>query len=199
MTLPTRADALSAVYTLLAYIGENPEREGLRETPSRVLASWEECWGMGYRASDDLGVAAHLLKTFEADSDLRYNQMVIVRDISMFSHCEHHMTPFFGSAHIAYVPGERGLVGLSKLARIVDLFARRLQTQERVTTQIADCLSMHLSEHVGVLIEAQHMCMLSRGVRQPRSTTITTALRGDFFNDQATRAEFLSAIRGNKG
>jgi GTP cyclohydrolase I len=134
---------------------------------------------------------------FDAGDGLRYNQMVVVKDITLYSHCEHHMTPFFGSAHIAYVPGKAGLVGLSKLARVVDIFARRLQTQERITTQIADCLSMELSDHIGVLIEAQHMCMISRGVQQPHSTTITTALRGDFFHDQATRAEFLQAVRGN--
>ena len=189
MPFTSREDALDAVRTLISYIGDDPSRDGLRDTPERVLRAWEQDWGQGYRYEP----ATAFLRTFSSDE--RYNQMVVVRDLSMFSHCEHHLTPFYGSVHIAYVPRAIGLLGLSKLARIVDMFARRLQMQERLTSQIATCLQMHLSEHVGVMIEATHLCMVSRGVQQPRSTTITTALRGDFLNDGPTRAEFLASVR----
>lgn len=193
-----RKQGKKAIRALIRAIGDDPDREGLLDTPDRVLKAWAEDWGRGYGQDDP----ACLLKLFEPENSYygssihpTYNEMVVVRDINMFSHCEHHMTPFFGVAHIAYVPSDRGLVGLSKLARIVDHFSRRLQVQERMTVQIADCLATHLSPHIGVTIEARHMCMISRGVRQQNATTITTALRGAIYDDALARAEFFNACR----
>lgn len=191
--IPNRAHALEAIRVLLRYIGEDPEREGLRATPDRVLRAWSEDWGRGYR---DVPLE-DLVRTFDAadtGSEARYDAMVLVKDIAMHSCCEHHMALFSGAAHIAYIPGARGLIGLSKLARVVDHFSRRLQTQERITVQVAGFLSMHLAEHVAVIIEASHSCMSSRGVMQPNAKTVTSALRGDFRDDAATRSEFLKLV-----
>jgi GTP cyclohydrolase I len=185
---PSRADALAAVRTLLAYVGEDPAREGLRETPDRVLRSYAEIFA-GYR--QDPGEV--LAKTFDETAD--YNGPVVVRDITVQSHCEHHMVPFAGKAHVAYLPAGR-VVGLSKLARLVDVFARRLQIQERLTAQIATELQRALSPRgVAVVVEAEHQCMIMRGVRNPGALTVTTHLTGVYETDPALRAEILRELR----
>lgn len=172
------------VIRLLQYIGEDPTREGLKETPKRVLAAWKH-WCGGYEID-----SSSLLKTFE-DGAEGCDQMVLVKDIEIYSHCEHHLAPFFGKAHIAYIPNGR-VVGLSKLARVADVFARRLQVQERLTNQIANAIDSHLKpQGVGVIVEARHMCMCSRGVNKQDSVTITSALRGALLKEDAARAEFM--------
>lgn len=177
-----------SIKTLLRWLGEDPEREGLRETPGRVLRAWKH-WCCGYGKDP-----AAVLKTFE-DGAEGSDEMVVVRDIQFYSHCEHHMAPFFGHAHVAYIPNGR-IVGLSKLARIVDIYAQRLQVQERLTVQIADILMQHLQPRgVGVQIEAQHFCMCSRGVNKQGSSTVTSALRGVFRQLPEVRSEFLDLMR----
>lgn len=173
---------------LLQWVGEDPNREGLLETPKRVAKAWKH-WCQGYHQDP-----AEVLKTFE-DGAEKTDEMVIVRNIELYSHCEHHMAPFFGVAHIAYIPDKR-IVGLSKLARVADIFAQRLQVQERLTNQIADCINDTLEPlGVGVVIEAKHFCMCSRGVNKQGSTTITSALRGAIKDKPAARAEFLSLTK----
>lgn len=175
--------------TILSIIGDDPSREGLKETPQRVVKAYAE-WFEGYH-QDPVAI----LKTFEDGAEGCQNELVLVRDIEFYSHCEHHMAPFFGKAHVAYVPKGK-VLGLSKLARLVDVFAKRLQVQERLTNQIADTLVSEVSpEGVGVVIEAQHFCMSSRGVRKQGSTTVTSALRGAFFDRPEARAELMSLIR----
>ena len=176
-----------AVREILIAIGEDPERDGLKRTPKRVAAMYEEIAG---GLSDD--PARHLVVTFEAEHD----EMVMVRDIPLFSICEHHLVPFHGKAHVAYIPGNDGrITGLSKLARLVDGFAKRPQVQERLTTQIADAIAMALQPlGVFVVIEAEHMCMSMRGVRKPGSTTVTSAVRGLFKDNAATRAEAMAFL-----
>lgn len=169
---------------LLHAIEPNPNREGIKETPERVAKAWAE-WTSGY----DVDIGA-MLKTFE-DGAERYDEMVIVKDIPIYSKCEHHLADIFGTATIAYIPNGK-VVGLSKLSRLADAFARRLQVQERLTVQIADALEEHLQpKGVGVLIRARHMCMESRGICQQGHHTITSALRGVLRSDVAARAEFL--------
>ncbi len=182
------ARAANAVRELLLAIGEDPERDGLQETPERVARAWGELLaGHGRDVSDILG------KTF----DIAHDEMVLVKDIELISTCEHHMLPFTGVAHIGYIPSADGRVtGLSKLARLVDLYARRLQVQERLTTQIADALVEHLDARgVIVVLEAEHTCMTMRGVRKPGSRTVTSAVRG-ILRHSATRAEAMSLILG---
>ena len=170
---------------LLKRLGEDPSREGLLETPKRVIKAWDH-WTNGYKMQ-----AADVLKTFE-DGAEGTDEMVIVRDIQLYSHCEHHMAPFFGKAHVAYIPNKR-IVGLSKLARVVDIFAHRLQVQERLTNQIANALHDNLDPiGVGVVIEATHFCMCSRGVNKQGSTTVTSALRGAIKDKPEARAEFMA-------
>jgi GTP cyclohydrolase I len=168
---------------LLRRVGENPEREGLRRTPERVEKSLQ--WltrGYGMEPRDAIGDAV-----FEED----HHHMVLVKDIEMYSMCEHHMLPFFGKVHVAYIPNGR-IVGLSKLPRLVEVFARRLQVQERLTAQIADALWELLEpQGVGVVIEAYHLCMMMRGVEKQNSKTITSAMKGGFLSDLRTREEFL--------
>jgi GTP cyclohydrolase I len=165
-------------------IGENAGREGLVETPARVVKAWKH-WCSGYNVD-----IAKLLKTFE-DGAEDYNEMVLVKDIPIYSKCEHHLADIFGTATIAYIPNGR-VVGLSKLSRVADAFARRLQVQERLTTQIADALDTHLQPlAVGVIVKARHMCMESRGICQQGHHTVTSALRGVFKTDPTARAEFL--------
>lgn len=177
------------IHDLLKTIGEDPDRPGLLETPDRVLRAWREDWAAGYK-QDPMAV----LKTFE-DGAEGCDEMVLVGNIEFASHCEHHMAPFFGTAHIAYIPNKR-IVGLSKLARVLDIYAKRLQVQERLTNQIADALDVGLAPlGVGVLIEAKHMCMCTRGVNKQGSTTITSALRGAMRDNPETRAEFLALAR----
>ncbi len=178
----------AAVHELLAAIGEDPDREGLQETPARVARACEEIFaGMHENPAD------HLRKQFhEAD----HEEMVIVRDIPFTSMCEHHLLPFNGKAHVAYIPRKGRITGLSKIARCVEGFARRPQVQERLTSQIADAF-MEALEPLGVLVvlEAEHMCMTARGVRKPGSTTVTSAVRGTFRSNQRTRDEALALFR----
>lgn len=191
--MPSREEALAAVRTLIDYIGDDPDRPGLIDTPDRVLRAWEQDWGRGYRVK----TAEELIRIFpaEAGRDITFSQMITVKNIAIFSHCEHHMTPFFGHAHISYIPAEIGLIGLSKLARVADYFSRQLQVQERLTENIADYLEAQLSSAVGVMLECQHMCMISRGIQQPGTLTTTTALRGEFLYDVSTKQEFLRACQ----
>jgi GTP cyclohydrolase IA len=186
---PSREEAEAAVRTLIRWAGDDPEREGLVDTPKRVVKAYEELY-KGYR--EDAGEI--LDRVFEDVSG--YDDMVLVRDIPFASHCEHHMVPFVGKAHIAYYPAE-GVVGLSKLARVVDVFARRLQTQETMTAQIVESIHDALKPRgVAVLIEAEHMCMSMRGVQKQGSSTITTQFTGIFRDDPAEQVRFMSMIRG---
>jgi GTP cyclohydrolase I len=179
----------AAVSELLNAIGEDPERDGLVATPRRVAAMYEELFS---GLHDD--PARHLEVTFAAEHD----EMVMVRDIPFASLCEHHLVPFLGKAHVAYIPAEDGrITGLSKLARLVDGYARRLQVQERMTTQIADAIAEVLRPRgVLVVIEAEHLCMSMRGVKKPGTVTVTSSVRGLFRSDVATRAEAMQFIRG---
>jgi GTP cyclohydrolase I len=187
--IPTQKEAEDAVRTLLRYIGENPEREGLLDTPARVVKAYGELFG-GYResAADVLG------RTFEEVHG--YDDIVMVRDIPFFSHCEHHMVPIIGKAHIAYLPDGK-VLGLSKIARTVDIFSRRLQTQESMTSQVAHAIDETLQPRgVAVLFEAEHMCMAMRGVRKIGSSTMTTTFTGIFKTDPREQARFMSMLRG---
>jgi GTP cyclohydrolase I len=177
----------AAVREILAAIGEDPGRDGIRDTPRRVADMYEEIF-CGMREMPD----HHLKVTFEADHD----EMVMVRDIALQSVCEHHLVPFIGKAHVAYIPNDDGrITGLSKLARLVDAYAKRPQVQERLTTQIADEIERTLQpKGVFVVIEAEHLCMSMRGVRKPGSTTVTSAVRGLFRQNEATRLEAMRFI-----
>jgi GTP cyclohydrolase I len=173
---------------LLQFIGEDPTREGLRETPKRFLKAWQ-FWTKGYREDP-----TELMKVFE-DGAENCDEMVVVKDIPVYSHCEHHLAMIIGTATVAYIPNGK-IIGLSKIARLVDVFARRLQVQERLTNQIADTLEEHLEPlGVGVVIKAQHMCMSSRGVEKQGAETVTQALRGVLKTDPAARAEFMGLAR----
>lgn len=184
----TKEDALNAVRTLIKYIGDDPDREGLAETPNRVVKSFQEFYS-GYK-KDPKDV---LKKTFSAGFET-YKEMVIVKNIKVLSHCEHHMVPFYGVAHIGYIPRDT-VVGLSKLARVVDGYARRLQTQETLTIQVAEAIQSELDPiGLGVIIEAKHECMITRGIQSPDSKTITSQLQGVIKDNSETRAEFLSLI-----
>lgn len=173
---------------LLSVLGENPDRPGLVETPARVIKAWKEDWCSGYTVTDP----ASVLKAFD-DGAENADEMVVQKDIEFYSHCEHHMAPFFGVAHVAYIPSG-SIVGLSKLARLVDVFAKRLQVQERLTNQVADTLFSVFPKGVGVVTEAKHFCMCSRGVQKQNSVTVTSALRGAFKDEHDCRAEFLTLI-----
>lgn len=177
------------VRLLLEGIGEDPEREGLLDTPRRVAEMFEEIF-----AGLDQDPAEHFKVMFNED----HREMILVRDIPLYSMCEHHLVPFIGKAHIAYIPGKDGRIcGLSKLARLVDVFARRPQVQERLTSQIAEEIVKHLDPAgVIVVVEAEHLCMSMRGVRKPGTTTTTSAVRGVFQTSAATRAEALALIHG---
>ena len=185
-----QARAEAAVRELLRAVGEDPDRDGLLETPARVARAYAELFA-GLRQD----AAEVLATTFSID----HEEMIIVRDIELFSTCEHHLLPFHGVAHVGYIPAESGkITGLSKLARLVEVFARRPQVQERITTQIADALVEHLQARgVIVVIEAEHLCMTMRGVRKPGARTITSAVRGQL-RDPATRSEAMSLLLGGK-
>ena len=186
---PSRQEAEAAVRTLIAYAGDYPDREGLIETPRRVIDAYDELF-RGYHECP----AEVLDRTFSEIG--KYDNFVLVRDISFSSHCEHHIMPFTGKAHIAYKPVER-VVGLSKLARLVDVYARRLQTQEHMTSQIATALDQILKPRgTAVMIEAEHMCMSMRGVEKPGSKTITTQFTGSFRENLDEQVRFLSMVRG---
>lgn len=185
---PTREEAEAAVRTLIAWAGDNPEREGLVDTPRRVAKAYEELYG-GYRQDPD----SQLDRVFSEVGG--YDDMVLLRDIQFFSHCEHHMVPFTGKAHIAYYPNG-GVVGLSKLARVVDIFANRLQTQETMTAQILDTIDARLRPRgAAVMIEASHMCMSMRGIQKQGSLTITSRFSGVFRSDPAEQVRFLTMVR----
>jgi GTP cyclohydrolase I len=181
-----------AVREILLAIGEDPDRDGLRDTPARVARACEEQFaGLGQEPE------SVLTTVFDAGHD----EMVLVRDIDFYATCEHHLIPFFGVAHVGYIPNEKGqLTGLSKLARLVDLYARRPQVQERMTSQVADAL-MNVLEPSGVIvvIEAEHLCMAMRGVRKPGARTVTSAVRGSFRDNDSTRAEAMSLLVSRRG
>jgi GTP cyclohydrolase I len=188
---PSREEAEAAVRTLLRWIGEDPDREGLQETPHRVVKAFQEHF-KGYLVDP----ADILRKTFEEVEG--YDEMVVLKDIAFESHCEHHMAPIIGKAHVAYLPVRR-VVGISKLARLVEAFAKRLQIQERMTAQIADAIQEVLQPRgVGVVIEATHHCMTTRGIHKPGSLMVTSRLLGEFKTNPETRREFL-AIVGKSG
>ena len=185
---PSREEAEAAVRTLIRWAGDDPNREGLRDTPKRVVKAYRELYA-GY----DQDPGAVLDRVFEEVEG--YGDIVLVRDIPFASHCEHHMVPFVGTAHIAYYPSA-GVVGLSKLARLVDVYARRLQTQEAMTVQIAEALDEALRPRgVAVMIEAEHMCMSMRGVQKAGASTITTQFTGVFKEEPAEQVRFLTLVR----
>ncbi len=188
---PTRDEAMDAVRTLLRWAGDDPEREGLLDTPKRVVKAYEELF-KGYGENPD-----EVLNKVFKDVD-GYDDMVIVRDIPFYSHCEHHMVPFVGKAHIAYYPTD-GVVGLSKLARLVDVYGRRLQTQETMTAQIINAMNNALNPRgVAVLVEAEHMCMSMRGVQKHGSSTVTTQFSGVFRDDPAEQAKFFMMVHSGR-
>ena len=184
---PTRAEAEEAVKTLISWAGDNPAREGLLETPKRVVKSYEEFYS-GY----DKDPEEILSKVFEEVEG--YDEIIIVKDIRLESHCEHHMVPILGKAHVAYIPNKR-IVGISKLARLVDLYAKRLQTQEAMTAQIADTIERVLKpKGVAIVIDANHQCMSSRGVHKTETTTVTSRMLGAFRENPKSRMEFMNLI-----
>jgi GTP cyclohydrolase I len=184
---PTKTEAENAVRTLIRWAGDDPDREGLKATPARVVRAYKE-WFSGY----DEDPNDYLLRTFEEVGG--YDEMVLLRDIRFVSHCEHHMAPIIGRVHIGYLPRNR-VIGISKLARLVETFARRLQVQEKMTAEIANCLNVALKPHgVGVVVEAEHECMTTRGVNKTDVTMVTSRMVGAFRNQKQTRDEFLSAI-----
>lgn len=177
----------TATLALLYAIGENPTREGLRDTPKRVAKSFKKLFeGYSQKPED-------LLTVFDADG---YDQIVLLKDIEFYSTCEHHMIPFFGKACVAYLPGKK-IVGISKLARLVDLYARRLQIQERICDQVTEVLMQHLQpKGAACLIEASHLCMRARGVEKQNSIMVTSSLKGIFLTDQSARAELMTLMKG---
>ena len=188
---PSREEAEAAVRTLIAWAGDDPTREGLIETPKRVVKSYEEFYE-GY----DKDPKEILSKVFEEIEG--YDEIVLVKDIPLQSHCEHHMVPIIGKAHVGYLPDQR-VVGLSKLARVVDMFGKRLQTQETMTAQIADTIDKVLQpKGVAVVIDANHQCMSTRGVHKTESSTITSRMLGTFRSDNKAREEFISLIHSPK-
>ena len=188
---PSQDEAMDAVKTLIRWAGDNPQREGLSETPKRVVKSYKDFFS-GY----GLDPREILSKKFkEVDG---YDEMIILKNIRLESHCEHHMVPFIGNAHVGYLPRKK-VVGLSKLARLVEVFSKRLQIQEKLTAQIANAIDEVLQpKGVGVIIEASHLCVATRGIHKPESRMVTSRMLGSFRNDQATRKEFLDLIGFNK-
>ena len=187
ITRPSRSDAEAAVRTLIAWAGEDPDREGLRGTPGRVVRSYEEFFA-GYRADPTTILAT----TFEEAEN--YDEIIVLRNIRLESYCEHHLVPIIGRAHIGYLPAGR-VVGISKLARVVEVFAKRMQIQEALTVQIADTIQSVLQpQGVGVVIEASHQCMTTRGVHKQGVTMVTSRMLGAFRDNPATRSEFTAMI-----
>ena len=183
---PTREEAEAAVRTMLAWTGDNPDREGLVETPKRVVRAYEQFFA-GY----EMDPKEVLSKVFEEVEG--YDEMVIVKDIRVESHCEHHIVPILGKAHVGYLPNKR-IVGISKLARVVDIFGKRLQTQEVMTAQIANVINEVLEPKGVAVMNAKHQCMTTRGVHKPESSTITSTMLGAFRENPDTRAEFMNLI-----
>lgn len=177
---------LVEVSRILKFLGEDLERDGIRDTPARVIKSWEEIYG-GYKVD-----VAKLFTVFEEKAD----EMVLLKDIEFFSNCEHHMQPFFGKAHIAYIPGDGKVVGVSKLARVLEAYSRRLQIQERIGQQVTGALMKYLSpKGAACVLEAKHFCMTCRGVNKQNSVMVTSSLEGVFKQDASTRAEFFALIK----
>jgi GTP cyclohydrolase IA len=192
VTSPTREEAEAAVRTLIRWAGDDPTREGLLDTPKRVAKAFREFYS-GY-GEDPSEILDKIFAEVEG-----YDDIVLVRDIPFHSHCEHHMVPFFGVAHVAYYP-TKGVVGLSKLARLVDAYARRLQTQETMTSQIAKAMVNALDPRgVAVMIEAEHMCMSMRGIQKAGALTLTTQFTGIFKQDPAEQVRFLTLVRNSRG
>ncbi|MEM7300350.1 MAG: GTP cyclohydrolase I FolE [Pseudomonadota bacterium] len=185
---PSREEAEAAVATLIRWAGENPDREGLIDTPSRVVKAFSELYsGYDGDAADVLG------RTFEEVAG--YDDIVLVRDIQFHSHCEHHMLPVIGKAHVAYLPAGR-VLGLSKVARLVEMYARRLQTQEALTAQVSEAIQENLKPRgVAMMVEAEHMCMAMRGIRKQGSSTFTTTFTGTFKSDPAEQAKFFALLK----
>lgn len=184
---PSRDEAMEAVRILIRWAGDNPAREGLLDTPKRVVDAYKE-WFSGYDESPEDALS----RTFEEVQD--YDEMVLLKNMRLESHCEHHMAPIIGKAHVAYLPNKR-VVGISKLARLVDVYAKRMQTQEVLTAQIADTLQRVLEpKGVAVVIDAKHQCMTTRGVHKTETTTVTSRMHGLFKKDPRTRAEFMALI-----
>ena len=184
---PSREEAMDAVRTMIAWAGDDPSREGLLETPKRVIKAYEEFFA-GY----DMDPDEILNKTFEEVAG--YDEMIIIKDIRLESHCEHHMVPILGKAHLAYIPNNR-VVGISKLARVVDVYGKRLQTQETMTAQIAESINRVLQpKGVAVVVDAGHQCMTTRGIHKTNATTITSQMLGIFRSDYRTRSEFMNLI-----
>lgn len=189
---PSREEAEAAVRTLLLWTGDDPDREGLLDTPARVVRAYEEFFA-GY-ATDPVEMLA---RSFEETDG--YDEMVVLRDIRLESHCEHHMVPIIGRAHIAYLPNGR-VVGISKLARVIEAYAKRLQIQEKLTAQVANTIESVLKpKGVAVVIEAAHQCMTTRGVHKPGVSMVTSRMLGEFRTNDATRREFLAMISGSRG
>ena len=189
---PSREEAEDALRTLLRWAGDDPDREGLRDTPARVIRAYDD-WFSGY-SQDPM---SYLQRTFEEVEG--YDEMVVLRDIHFESHCEHHLAPIIGRAHVGYLP-VRKVVGISKLARVVGAYARRLQVQEKLSAQIANCIQQILEpKGVAVVIEAAHQCMTTRGVHKPGVTMVTSMMLGAFREDSRTRREFLAMIRNPDG
>jgi len=188
---PSRKKAEEAIHTLLLWAGDDPRREGLFDTPARVARAYED-WFSGYKQDP----VEYLKRTFEEVEG--YDEMIILRDIGFESHCEHHMAPIIGRAHVGYLPRNK-VVGISKLARVVEAFARRFQVQEKMTAQIANCIEDVLKpKGVGVVIEAVHQCMTTRGIHKTDVSMVTSQMLGTFRKDARTRAEFLRMIDGNR-
>ncbi len=184
---PSAEEAKDAVRTLISWAGDDPEREGLIDTPKRVIKAYKEFFAGYFEDPHEI-----LSKTFEEVAG--YDEMVIVKNIKVESHCEHHMVPILGIAHVAYIPNKR-VVGISKLARVIDVFGKRLQTQETMTAQVASCIqNALLPRGVAVVIDAQHQCMTTRGIKKSESSTVTSRMLGVFRTDARTRSEFLNFI-----
>ncbi len=181
--------ALGAIKEVLLYLGENPEREGLKGTPKRVLKSWDRLYG-GYQQKPE-----DVFTFFEEKTAIPFKQIILLKDIEFYSTCEHHMLPFVGKAHVAYVPRDK-VVGISKLARIIEIYSRRLQIQERIGNQVTEALMANLNPRgAACIIEAKHFCMTSRGVEKQNSVMTTSSLKGCFLERQETRDELFSLIR----
>ncbi len=181
--------AKKALLAMFEYLGENPEREGLRDTPRRVVKSWDKLFGGYLQKPEDV------LTTFEEDDVIPHDQIILLKDIEFYSTCEHHILPFVGKAHVAYIPRDK-VVGISKLARIVEIFARRLQVQERIGNQVTQALMEHLNaKGAACIIESKHFCMTCRGVEKQNSVMVTSSLSGTFLADGRTRQELMTLIR----
>ena len=187
----SRKQAEEAIRTLLLWAGDDPDREGLADTPARVARAYED-WFSGYR-EDPLRFMERTFQEVEG-----YDEMIVLRDIEFESHCEHHMAPIIGHAHVGYLPHKK-IVGISKLARVVEAYARRLQVQEKLTAQIANCVGSVLQpKGVGVVVEATHQCMTTRGIHKTNVSMVTSTMLGDFRDDEKTRAEFLQMIDNSR-